>query len=168
MNYGNLPLPQPASQPASQPPSQPGARSSLDGLIDIASRLITLLGQETMLLRQMKIKDIAALQDEKLALTRAYEARTRDLNEHSGDLDAVDQAIRDELRATVNRFEDAAKANAIAVHAAQEANQRLMQAIVDIVSERRGRTEGYAADGTSTIKDARPREGLALSLDERL
>jgi flagellar biosynthesis/type III secretory pathway chaperone len=164
MNYGNLPPPQPASRPAGPPDGRP----SLDALIDIASRLITLLGQETQLLRQMKIKDIAALQVEKLALTRAYEARTRDLNEHSGDLDAVDQAIRDELRATVNRFEDAAKANAIAVHAAQEANQRLMQAIVDIVSERRGRTEGYAADGTSTIKDARPREGLALSLDERL
>jgi flagellar biosynthesis/type III secretory pathway chaperone len=160
MNYGNLPLPQPASRPDLRP--------SLDALIDIASRLITLLGQETQLLRQMKIKEIAALQDEKLALTRAYEARTRDLNQNSGDLDAVDQAIREELRATVNRFEDAAKANAIAVHAAQEANQRLMQAIVDIVSERRGRTESYAADGTSTVKDARPREGLALSLDERL
>ena len=160
MNYGNLPLPQPANRPDPRP--------SLDGLIEVASRLITLLGQETMLLRQMKIKDIAALQQEKLTLTRAYEARMRDLNEHSGELDAADQAIRDELKATINRFEDAAKANAIAVHAAQEANQRLMQAIVDIVSERRGRTEGYSADGTSTIKDARPREGLALSLDERL
>lgn len=160
MNYGNLPVPKPATAANPQP--------SLDGLIDIASRLITLLGQETVLLRQMKIKDIAALQDEKLALTRAYEARMRDLSNNSGELDAVDQAIRDELRATVNRFEDAAKANAIAVHAAQEANQRLMQAIVDIVSERRGRTEGYAADGTSTLKDARPREGVALALDERL
>jgi flagellar biosynthesis/type III secretory pathway chaperone len=160
MNYGNLPLPQPATGSTLQP--------SVDGLIDIASRLITLLGQETVLLRQMKIKDIAALQEEKLTLTRAYEARTRDLNQNSGELNAVDQAIRDELKATINRFEDAAKANAIAVHAAQEANQRLMQAIVDIVSERRGRTEGYAADGRSTLKDARPREGVALALDERL
>jgi flagellar biosynthesis/type III secretory pathway chaperone len=160
MNYGNLPLPQPAKGQAMPP--------AIDGLIDVASRLITLLGQETVLLRQMKIKEIAALQEQKLALTRAYEARMRELNENSGELDVVDQAIRDELKATVNRFEDAAKANAIAVHAAQEANQRLMQAIVDIVSERRGRSEGYAADGTSTLKDARPREGVALALDERL
>ena len=160
MNYGNLPLPQPAKGQAMQP--------SIDGLIDVASRLITLLGRETVLLRQMKISEIAALQEQKLALTRVYEARMRELNENSGELDVIDQAIRDELRATVNRFEDAAKANAIAVHAAQEANQRLMQAIVDIVSERRGRTEGYAADGTSTVKDARPREGVALALDERL
>jgi flagellar biosynthesis/type III secretory pathway chaperone len=158
MNYGNLPQPKPGN----------AMRPSIDGLIEVASRMITLLGEETLLLRQMKISDIAALQDEKLRLTRAYDARMRDLNQNGGELNAVDQAIRDELEATVNRFDDAAKANAIAVHAAQEANQRLMQAIVDIVSERRGRTETYAADGTTTVKDARPREGLALSLDERL
>lgn len=160
MNTGTLPLPRRAGATPH--------KASIDGLIDIASRLITLLGRETLLLRQMKIGEIAGLQDEKLSLTRAYEARMRALNEDGAELRAVDQAIRDELKATVNRFEDAANANAIAVHAAQEANQRLMQAIVDIVSERRGRTEGYAPDGTATIKDARPREGLALTLDERL
>jgi hypothetical protein len=161
MTYGNLPRPRPAGKSA--------PHTAVDGLIEIASRLITLLGRETMLLRQMKIRESAELQDEKLALTRAYEARMRDLSDNNGkELAAVSQAIRDELKSTVNRFEDAASANAIAVHAAQQANQRLMQAIVDIVSERRGRTEGYAADGTSTFKDARPREGLALALDERL
>ena len=160
MNYGNLPLPKPAGGPDLRP--------SVDGLIDVASRLITLLGRETALLREMKITEIAALQEEKLKLTRAYEARMRALNKSGDELAAIDQAIRDELRATVNRFEDAASANAIAVHAAQEANQRLMQAIVDIVTERRGRTEGYAADGTATTGDARPREGVALTLDERL
>lgn len=160
MNYGNLPRPTPLGAPDLRP--------SVDGLIDVASRLITLLGRETALLREMKIVEIAALQDEKLKLTRAYEARMRALNKSGDELAAVDQAIRDELRATVNRFEDVAAANAIAVHAAQEANQRLMQAIVDIVSEQRGRTEGYAADGTATATDARPREGVALTLDERL
>ncbi|MDH3236369.1 MAG: hypothetical protein OEQ29_22835 [Alphaproteobacteria bacterium] len=160
MNYGNLPLPKSAGAPDLRP--------SVDGLIDIASRLITLLGRETALLREMKIAEIVALQEDKLKLTRAYEARMRALNKSGDELAAVDQAIRDELRATVNRFEDAAAANAIAVHAAQEANQRLMQAIVDIVSEQRGRTEGYAADGTATATDARAREGVALTLDERL
>ena len=160
MNTGTLTLPKTEGGPDMRP--------SVDGLIEIASRLIELLGRETALLREMKITEIAALQDEKLKLTRAYETRMRAVNQHGDELAAVDAAIRDELHATVNRFEDAAKANAIAVHAAQEANQRLMQAIVDIVSERRGRTEGYAADGTATLSDSRPREGLALSLDERL
>jgi len=160
MNSENLPLPKPGSGPDLRP--------SVDGLIDIASRLITLLGRETSLLREMKIAEIAALQEEKLKLTRAYEARIRALNQNGDGLAAIDLAIRDELRATVIRFEDTAKANAIAVHAAQEANQRLIQAIVDIISERRGRTEGYGADGTATATDPRPREGVALTLDERL
>lgn len=166
MNHENLPQPRPQTTPA--PVSGHDLRPSIDGLIEIASRLIELLGRETALLRQMKIVEIAALQEQKLTLTRAYETRMRALNRNHEELQAVDQAIRDELRATINRFEDAASANAIAVHAAQEANQRLMQAIVDIVSERRGRTEGYAADGTPTAKDSRPREGLALTLDQRL
>lgn len=166
MNYGNLP--QPKLKPGLKPAGGHDMRPSIDGLIEIASRLIELLGRETALLRQMKIAEIAALQEEKLALTRAYETRMRALNRNHEELQAVDQAIRDELKATINRFEDAASANAIAVHAAQDANQRLMQAIVDIVSERRGRTEGYAANGTATSKDSRAREGLALTLDERL
>jgi hypothetical protein len=160
MNYGTFPLPEPTGGPDLRP--------SIDGLIDIGSRLINLLGRETALLREMKIGEIADLQDEKLALTRAYEARMRALNKQDNGLTEVDQAIRDELRATVHRFEDAAKANAIAVRAAQEANQRLMQAIVDAVNERRSRADGYSANGHSTGTDPRPRDGVALTLDERL
>jgi len=143
-------------------------RPSIDGLIDIASRLIALLGRETELLREMKPGQVGPLQGEKLTLTRAYEARVRALNEQGSDLALVDRAIRDELRATVTRFEDAAKSNAIAIHAAQVANQRLMQAIVDVLNERRGRTERYSAAGVSTHTDASPREGVALTLDQRL
>ena len=161
MNYGRFPIPQSDGE-------QKRLRSDVDGLIDIASRLIALLGRETELLRQMKTKEIAPLQDEKMKLTRAYESRVRSLNEQGNELALVDAAIRDELRATMNRFEDAAKANAIAIHAAQEANKRLMQAIVEVLNERRSRAEGYSADGVSTHKDARPREGVALTLDQRL
>ena len=143
-------------------------RPSIDALIEIASQLIALLGRETALLREMKIREIAPLQAEKLALTRAYETRVRALNKHGEAIEQVEKAIRDELRATVNRFEDAAKANTIAVQAAQHLNQRLMQAIVDTVNERRGRRETYGADGHRLGADLRPREGVALSFDERL
>jgi len=160
MNTGKLPQPKPAEGGDLRP--------SIDALIEIASKLIALLGRETALLRQMKIREIGALQDEKLTLSRAYEARVRALNKHGDAVDGVEQAIRDELRATVNRFQSAAEANSIVVRAAQTVNQRLMQAIVDAVNELRGRAETYGADGHRLGADLRPREGVALSFDERL
>lgn len=160
MTDGNTPLPKPAHGDDPRP--------SISALIEIAARLIALLGRETALLREMKIREIASLQQEKLALSRAYEARVRSLNEHGEAIRQVEQAIRDELRATVSRFEHAAEANTIAVQAAQQVNQRLMQAIVDAVNERRGRGETYGADGHRLGADMRPREGVALTFDERL
>jgi len=74
MNTGNRPQPNPAESGDLRP--------SIDALIEIASQLIALLGRETALLRQMKIGEIAALQEEKLTLSRAYEARVRSLNKH--------------------------------------------------------------------------------------
>jgi len=143
-------------------------RPAVDGLIDIASHLIALLGRETALLREMKTNAIGELQPEKLRLVRAYEERTRGLNARGEELGKVDRAIRDELRATVGRFEDAAKANAIAIHAAREANERLMQAIVDVLNERRNRADRYGANGVRSTPEAGPNDGVALALDERL
>lgn len=43
-----------------------------------------------------------------------------------------------------------------------------MQAIVEAVNERRGRAETYSADGHRLGSDLRPRDGVALSFDERV
>lgn len=143
-------------------------RPSAEGLIDIASRLIVVLERETTLLREMKSGEIGALQPEKTRLIAAYEERTRGLNAHGEDLGFLETAVREELRETITRFNESAKNNAIALRAAHQANQRLMQAIVDALNQQRDRAEGYGADGARTGVEPSLNDRVALTFDERL
>jgi len=143
-------------------------RPSAEGLIDIASRLIVLLERETSYLREMKVHEIGALQPEKTRLIAAYEERSRGLNAHGEDLPHLEAAVRDELRETIDRFNTAAKNNAVALRAAHEANERLMHAIVDALNIQRNRAEGYGADGARTGVQPSINDRVALTFDERL
>lgn len=143
-------------------------RPSARGLIEIASRLIVLLERETALLRAMKAGEIGALQPEKSRLIAAYEERTRGLSAHGEELGFLEAAVREELHDTIARFNEAAKDNALALRAAHQANERLMQAIVDALSQQRNRAEGYGADGARTGVEASLNDRVALTYDERL
>jgi flagellar biosynthesis/type III secretory pathway chaperone len=143
-------------------------RPSAEGLIDIASRLIVVLERETALLREMKAGEIGALQPEKTRLIAAYEERSRGLNAHGQSLGVLEAAVRQELRETISRFDDAAKDNALALRAAHQANERLMQAIVDALNQQRNRAEGYGADGAHTGVEPSLNDRVALTFDERL
>lgn len=143
-------------------------RPSAEGLIEIASRLIVVLERETALLREMKAGEIGALQPEKTRLIAAYEERTRGLNAHGQDLGFLEQAVREELRETIVRFNDTAKDNALALRAAHQANERLMQAIVDALNQQRNRSEGYSANGAQTGTEPSLNDRVALTFDERL
>jgi flagellar biosynthesis/type III secretory pathway chaperone len=143
-------------------------RPSAEGLIDIASRLIAVLERETTLLREMKAGEIGALQPEKTRLIAAYEERSRGLNAHGEALGFLEEAVREELRETIARFNDSAKDNALALRAAHQANERLMQAIVEALNRQRDRSEGYGADGARTGVEPSLNDRVALTFDERL
>jgi hypothetical protein len=143
-------------------------RPSAEGLIQIASRLIVVLERETALLREMKAGEIGGLQPEKTRLIAAYEERSRGLNAHGENLGFLEEAVREELRETIIRFNDAAKDNALALRAAHQANERLMQAIVDALNQQRNRAEGYGANGAHTGVEPSLNDRVALTFDERL
>ena len=154
-------------QPKQNPPAEPAAAPALarsatataGGLVEIAARMVELMDRETALLGAMKIRDANALHDEKARLARAFEDRARALKGDAALVATLTAELKGELQDAIKRFDAAAKANATAIRAARDANEHLLQAIVDAVSAKQTANQGYGATGARTSR----RESLAHS-----
>ena len=145
------------------------ASARASDLIMVASRLVVLMQREIAILHEMKVADIADLQPEKELLVRAYMEHCRALEEAPGQLASVAPAIKQELQHTLERFRTAVGHNERALRAAQEANERLVQAIVDAVNMKQSEAATYTSAGTLNRRDAgKSRGSTPLSVDQRL
>ena len=127
-----------ATAPASDP---------ADNLIRVTTRLSELMEHEIALLRDMRARDIEALQTDKQALAAVYRRLMVDVQQNPAALGALSDDRRNALEAAARRMEAAASGNAIALHAAMEANHRLMQAIAEAVDERKTANMPYTNAG---------------------
>jgi len=121
--------------------------TSLDSLIDVASRLTALMERENVMLAAHDTTGIKALQEEKLALTRAYTLGVHNLRKEPARLAAVTQAVRTEMKKVLIKFDDVAKRNEAALNAARQVNERVLKAIVDAANAQAPRTTGYSRTG---------------------
>jgi hypothetical protein len=122
-------------------------RTAFDELIDVASRLTALMERENSMLAVHDTSGIKAIQDEKLALTRAYTLRVREIRKDPGRLAAVTQAVRAEMKKVLVRFDEVAKRNETALAAARDVNERVLKAIVDAANAQAPRVTGYSRTG---------------------
>jgi hypothetical protein len=157
----------PPAEPLAAPAVERSATAAAGGLVEIAARLVELMGRETALLGAMKIRDANALQDEKTRLARAFEDRARALKGNSALVATLTAELKGELQDAIKRFDEAAKANAIAIRAARDANQHLLQAIVDAVSAKQTAGQSYGATGARMEASACKPKALSLTLDGR-
>lgn len=136
------PKPKQAAAPV-PPPRIP----AVDEVIQMAGRLIAMMEQETTLLEQMKVADVAQGQVEKDRLARSFEAKLRAL---AADKMAADvaPAIRAELRQVMDNFRAAMRANERSLRAAKDANERVVKAIVDAAQAQTAPRHAYSAAGT--------------------
>jgi hypothetical protein len=138
-------------------------------LIEVASRLIALLEQEIVILREMRVGELQQLQPAKDRLANAYLAHSRALGDEPALLAAVAPAIRQELRDTVRRFQAVVGANERALRAARDANDSLIKAVVGAVVEARGDATTYTKAGTVRRLATGDRAGpTPLSIDRQL
>jgi flagellar biosynthesis/type III secretory pathway chaperone len=140
----------------------------IDDLIAITSRLSDLMHRETTMLGEMRGGEIASLQEEKHTLAVAYEREMKRLDEHPEEFATVEPEKQAKLLEQVGVFKEVAVKNERVLHAARETNQRLLQAIVEAVTEQRAR-HGYSATGAAENAAASDSAaGLSLSLDQQL
>jgi len=143
--------------------------SHLETLVTATSRLITLMNQEVELLRLMRVGEISGLQKEKQELTALYEDSLAVLAAEPAALEAVEPALRDELAELAKRFDAAVIENTRALSAVKDSHDRLLQTIVDLVSENRSKQKAYTAEGAlDNRRGGRNAPTLSLTLDQSL
>jgi hypothetical protein len=124
-------------------------RSPFDDLLDVASRLTALMERENAHLAKHEPAGVAALQDEKLALTRAYTTRVHDIQRDPAKLAAITGAVRDEMRKAFAKFDEVARRNELALKAARTVNERVLKAIVEAANAQQPRVSGYSRTGAT-------------------
>jgi hypothetical protein len=138
-------------------------------LLKITSRLISVLEREIEMLRSMKPVEMQNLQQDKLVLAAAYESAVEALSGDAAMLEAVAPVVRDELRTVMARFQTVLGANERALRAARDATDRVLRHIVDEVERQRGTNSGYSASGSAaSLSGYTPRQGVAVTVDQRL
>jgi flagellar biosynthesis/type III secretory pathway chaperone len=143
--------------------------SRIDGLIQITSRLITVLEREVEMLRKPPSDGLKALQEEKSALTAAYESQARSLAGHPELLQALQPVLRAELERVTSRFQSAVSTNEAALRAARETTQRVLQAIADELDKNRRDKAGYSPSGYGcTTSFGGGSQPISIALDENL
>lgn len=143
-----------------QSPQEDALKSmSIDGLMDITSRMNELIAQEAELLESYRYADIAKLHDEKLALTERLEAYQLVLATKPEFLKNADITIREELLLLTDDLAGGAHDNFKKIAAARAVNQRVMQAIRDVLTEQHSPTT-YGRDGSAGQHDS-----LTLSMN---
>lgn len=142
---------------------------TVESLIRVASRLISLLEKEVELLRAMKPAALAGLQEEKDRLVSAYEDQVRSLAATPDEFRRIAPALQAEFAEIAERFEAVMTENRQALAAANEAQNRFLQAVVKAAREKQASFRGYSAKGTISSPHRRQtgHEPLALTLDRQ-
>jgi hypothetical protein len=144
-------------------------RPTIRDLIEIAGRLITVMQEETLALRQLAFARVAELAPEKTKLVDAYTALARDFHKDPETLAAVTKALGDELREVLATFEATARENERTLVAARDANERVLRAVVDAAQVQRPRAQGYGRTGLAVgMGTQRSAVALSVAVDRQL
>ena len=138
--------------------------TDINDIIAITVRLANVLAQEADLLEAMRIGDIAPLQQEKILLTHALEASHKHFKKHPEIMDAASEEEIEDLEHVVAAFEEIKQENHRRLTMARAVNQRIVQAIGDVVNEKRSKS-AYTKKGRTAQPDV---GNLHVSLNERV
>jgi hypothetical protein len=118
-------------------PAQPMVTGEIDveELLRVTAQLKVLLEQESAHLKAMEIKEVAKLRGEKEALTKRMEAYQKLLVAQPDLLRNLDAGIREELVELSEGFSRALAENMRRTAVARAVNQRVVGAIMEVVSE---------------------------------
>lgn len=142
-------------------------RNQIDNLIDLTSRLTSIINQEVSLLRAMRSSDIGPLQDEKTKLAMAYAGAFQAVRKTPSVVKDADASVREALKQATAALKVALDENMLAVHAAKDVNERLIRAISDAVSQTRATAPVYTATGSSASAAA-VAGSISLAIDQRI
>lgn len=104
-------------------------------LITVTARLKELLSRETEHLKRMEVKELSKLADEKQKLTKIMESYQRLIAQRPELVQALDADSREELALLTEEFTRVMSENMQRTAVARAVNQRVVQAIMEVVTE---------------------------------
>lgn len=108
---------------------------NMENVMALTARLAQIMAQEVDYLTQMDIEAIEPLQNEKNWLTKALELQLKRVRKYPHLLEEIGAEDRAEFRELVEVFEEVKQENFRRLKAAKEVNERVVQAITEVVNE---------------------------------
>lgn len=132
-------------------------------IIILTSRLAHVLAVEADLLDEMKVAQIAVLQDEKVKLTNALEAIKKQINKHPEWMKEISDEQREDIFEVISVFNIILEENYQRLTMARLVNQKVIEAISDVVCET-AKNDLYDHKGLS---NQHPVEPISLTINEQ-
>lgn len=148
---------------ATMPNAATIASMSAGDLLQTLDRMNEILAQESDLLDAMNVKEMPKLHEEKMRLTLVLEAYQQRLAKDPLFLKQVDAKTREELVFSTDDLAFGVSENFRKVSAAKAINQRVLQAVNDVMSEHY-RPSTYSRHGTTSTGTEM---SLSMNLNQR-
>lgn len=103
-------------------------------LVTLMKRLGQIMDHERALLSSMRLDDLRELQEEKSALTDAYEIELQRLRKTPETFAALDGDVRRQIEDGMRRFQEAAQSNMLAISAAKTVVDKIVRNIADALA----------------------------------
>lgn len=159
------PSPRPAPAPAPSVSTPADARRLAAGMIEVMSALLTIVEQETELVRAGKIREAMDLEPQKSEASRQY---VQALTELGNSRDYLTRSTP-ELLTTLHRHHDTFRAmlqvNLTVLATAHAVSEGIVRGVSNEV-QRRNLPQGYTADGHRAVPT--PRQAAPLSVSRVL
>lgn len=139
------------------------ASIGVESIITLTTRLAQVLAEEVDLLADMRVRDIAKLQKEKLQLLEALEAQKRFIDRNPEIMEDISDEEALELAQIVEIFQTVMKENHRRLLIAREVNRTVVEAIAEAVHEA-GSNGIYDRKGMTDRSDG----SLSMSLNQTI
>ncbi len=142
--------------------------NQITDLLKITGRLIGVLEREIEVLRAMQPAKSEALQQDKIALSAAYEAQIKSFAGQPEILEAVQPALRAEFKTVIGKLQSTLAANERALRATRDTSQRVLEAIAHEIDRKRRENTGYSAGGyAAAASKSLSGQPVPVAIDER-
>lgn len=142
------------------------AKELCQHLFSTTSELISLLEEETSLLRKAKTREISPLHIRKDALTATLQHHMGKFQAHADEVRALAPAELKNLEQQRSHFKKSIESNHAALIAMQAVSERILQTVAEKVSKKQSGPEVYTSGGQVT--NAGVRRSAAINVDTAL
>lgn len=144
------------------------ATQRIKDLIAVTARFVEVLTAENDALRKKRMEEIAALVDNKAAVSRAYESLVGGLADRPDAVRAVAAELRRHLSGLGGTLEKLMDENARLLTAAIDVNRRVLQIAAEAVKANQPGPKTYSARGALGVRRGNASRSVPMSLDRTL